>query len=325
MKAKRGQPKAKRKQSEELVELVACEVAPATLENMAPVSVVQEATMQEAIVQESTVQLSTIQEPSTETGAAKPCKKTKQALQREGEADQIAARLTKALVEHLKDLEGDKVIEEALNRLAQYESAESLKQMALTDPIERATWRDIARLGRLDPSLVSTFMSRVDKQALREQVSGARGAHAVSSLDDTPLGQARYLALHDDLSKEWQPRNGIEWTYIEQMTVAQTQFLFWMEKFTIRSLMQSRPTTPGPWEPPRVSEAKAIEDALNTADRFQRMFLRAQRALRDMRRYTVNIQHAEQVNMAEQQVNVAGDMHSNASARSEEEKVKEIL
>jgi hypothetical protein len=69
MKAKRGQPKAKRKQSEELVELVACEVAPATLENMAPVSVVQEATMQEAIVQESTVQLSTIQEPSTETGA----------------------------------------------------------------------------------------------------------------------------------------------------------------------------------------------------------------------------------------------------------------
>jgi hypothetical protein len=43
------------------------------------------------------------------------------------------------------------------------------------------------------------------------------------------------------------------------------------------------------------------------AERFQRMFVRAERALRDLRRYgpTVIVQNASQVNVGEQQVNVA--------------------
>jgi hypothetical protein len=44
-------------------------------------------------------------------------------------------------------------------------------------------------------------------------------------------------------------------------------------------------------------------------DRFNRIFLRTLRALRDLRRYTpaVIVQNAGQVNIGEQQVNVTGE------------------
>ncbi len=46
------------------------------------------------------------------------------------------------------------------------------------------------------------------------------------------------------------------------------------------------------------------------ADRFNRLFLRTLRALRDLRRYapSVTVQHAGQVNIGGQQVNVAGEV-----------------
>ena len=58
---------------------------------------------------------------------------------------------------------------------------------------------------------------------------------------------------------------------------------------------------------PRVSRAAAIEQPA-MVDRFNRLFLRTLRALRDLRRYapTVMVQHAAQVNIGGQQVNVAG-------------------
>ena len=61
------------------------------------------------------------------------------------------------------------------------------------------------------------------------------------------------------------------------------------------------------WLPPRVTEAEAIEQAMGMAERWNRMFLRTLRALRDLRRYaaTVMIQNAGQVNIGGQQVNVA--------------------
>jgi hypothetical protein len=49
----------------------------------------------------------------------------------------------------------------------------------------------------------------------------------------------------------------------------------------------------------------AIDQAAGMVDRFNRMFMRALRQLRDLRRYTVVIQSAEQVNVGQQQVNVA--------------------
>jgi hypothetical protein len=60
--------------------------------------------------------------------------------------------------------------------------------------------------------------------------------------------------------------------------------------------------------PPIVTASQAVEQTAGMADRFNRMFLRTLRALRDLRRYspTVIVQNAGQVNVGEQQVNVSG-------------------
>jgi hypothetical protein len=63
------------------------------------------------------------------------------------------------------------------------------------------------------------------------------------------------------------------------------------------------------WEPPRVEPAEWIEEAASMADRFNKLFLRTLRALRDLRRYaptSVVVQGVAQVNVANgpQQINV---------------------
>jgi seryl-tRNA synthetase len=66
----------------------------------------------------------------------------------------------------------------------------------------------------------------------------------------------------------------------------------------------------GHWDMPLVTEQAAIEQAAQMADRWQKMYFRAIRSLRDWRRYTpqVTINNPNQVNIATdrgQQVNVA--------------------
>lgn len=126
------------------------------------------------------------------------------------------------------------------------------------------------------------------------------------------MDRARFLAIRDELSDEWQPRNGIERTLIDTMAQAQTTFLFWIESLTLRATLESelniKPTKEdGKWTPPRVMEYEAIEQSAAMADRFNRMFLRAVRSLRDLRRHSPNIivKSAGQVNVGQQQVNVS--------------------
>ena len=68
--------------------------------------------------------------------------------------------------------------------------------------------------------------------------------------------------------------------------------------------------TDGYWNRPYVSEQQVLEHAVQMADRFNRMFMRTLRQLRDLRRYNVTINSPNQVNIAAengQQVNVASN------------------
>jgi hypothetical protein len=63
------------------------------------------------------------------------------------------------------------------------------------------------------------------------------------------------------------------------------------------------------WQPPRLSAAEMVENAMAMADRFNRLFLRTLRQMRDLRRYSVpvTINNPKQVNIAAdggQQVNL---------------------
>ena len=75
----------------------------------------------------------------------------------------------------------------------------------------------------------------------------------------------------------------------------------------------------GHWDIPYVREQDAIEHAAAMADRWQRMYFRAVRQLRDWRRYTpqVTINNPQQVNIGEQ-VNVASDGGQQINVKAEE-------
>jgi hypothetical protein len=124
--------------------------------------------------------------------------------------------------------------------------------------------------------------------------------------------RARFLALREELAREWQPRNGVERQLIDQMAQAQTHMFFWQERLMVRASveplhekldMEER----GSWNPPRVSEHQALEQAAAIVDRFNRMFLRTLRALCNLRKVplAVVVQNAGQVKVGGQQVNLA--------------------
>ena len=115
---------------------------------------------------------------------------------------------------------------------------------------------------------------------------------------------------------------------IDAMAQAWLQLQYWTEKAVERSRVEPREEAyeyarwkhqqriereahhepPGRWEIATVSEQEALESATQTADRWQRMFFRAVRQLRDWRRYApqVTINNPQQVNIGEQ-VNIAAD------------------
>ena len=104
---------------------------------------------------------------------------------------------------------------------------------------------------------------------------------------------------------------------MDTLAIAQAGLLFWSGKLAhyltgqlasdqLASEAAGR-KRPGTWLPPRVSESQAVDQAGAMVDRFNRIFLRTLRALRDLRRYAppVIVQNAGQVNVASQQVNLA--------------------
>jgi hypothetical protein len=99
------------------------------------------------------------------------------------------------------------------------------------------------------------------------------------------------------------------------MAQAYFQWQYWFEETVKRSQTDERREHPeyskwkadrqaegwtgGHWLRPYVSEQQAIEHAVQMADRWNRIFMRTLRQLRDLRRYsTVTINNANQVNIA---------------------------
>jgi hypothetical protein len=178
-------------------------------------------------------------------------------------------------------------------------------------PPEDVTFADIDDLARVSPARALQCWERI-KQAAREELqSGHRAAVVLEGHDADAWKRAQFLALREELSRELRPRNGVERQLIDQMAQVQTQMYFWQERLSLRAsvepLREKRELEEeGGWSPPRVSEHQALEQAAAMVDRFNKMFLRTLRALRDLRRYTgpVIVQNAGQVNVGGQQVNV---------------------
>jgi hypothetical protein len=180
----------------------------------------------------------------------------------------------------------------------------------LNGPADQVSWHGLDYLARQDPDAAARRWEEIKAEALAELRSGHRTAKAMEGYGSHAWTRARFLAIRRDLMDAWQSRNGIERQLIDMMAQAQTAQLFWLDIFTLRCASNSIKRDEGRWQAVTVEDAEAMEQAAAMVERFNAMFLRTLKALRELRRQVpgVVVQNAGQVNVGQQQVNVnAGD------------------
>lgn len=176
-------------------------------------------------------------------------------------------------------------------------------------PLEELNWDDLETLELNEEGKGWTKWEQIQAQAKEDLISGIYGEEAVVHKSALPIRRAQYIALRDRFITEWQPRDMIEETLIEQLTQQYTMYLHWARVSSARAWGEMRQLNQWEqvYEAPRVSEQEADMHAMTMMERCHRLFLRTLRALRDMRRYApVIIQNAGQVNMTQgPQINIA--------------------
>jgi hypothetical protein len=180
-------------------------------------------------------------------------------------------------------------------------------------PVEHSSWYELEHLMANDPPAFRERWAHIKRTAIDELESGWRAARVVEGYHNDPWDRARFIALRHSLIEQWKPTNGIETSLIDTMAQAQTFYMQWMKTMSDWLSIEANEQhdkydKDGCWQPPRVSVYQAMEQEAAMADRFNRLFLRTLRQLRDLRRYTppVTIQSASQVNIDGQQINVSG-------------------
>ncbi len=212
-----------------------------------------------------------------------------------------------------------------------YEEAKKELNMMLSLPVENLNFVDLMELQSVAPRVAEKFWENVKREGRKEFESGHLAANINFPVDYMKglWNVARYLGVRESFIDDWNPHGGIEVALIDMMAQSWFQWQFWLEQTVKRSKTRpreehheyqkwkqwnektknSKSWQEGYWFPPYVSEERAIEHAVQMADRFNRIFMRTLRQLRDLRRYSpVTINNPNQVNIASdggQQVNVS--------------------
>ncbi len=203
--------------------------------------------------------------------------------------------------------------------------------MMLSLPVESLNFVDLMQLQSFAPRAAEKFWEKAKSEGRKEFESGHLAANINFPVDYMKglWNVARYLGVRESFIDDWNPNGGIEIALIDMMAQSWFQWQYWLEQTVKRSKTRpreehhayqewkrwnertknSKSWQDGYWFPPYVSEQQAIEHAVQMADRFNRIFMRTLRHLRDLRRYSpVTINNPNQVNIATdggQQVNVS--------------------
>jgi hypothetical protein len=218
-------------------------------------------------------------------------------------ARELAAAF-KGMIEHYKEVYKLSPAE-ALAKAQ--EASDGYLASVLNGPADQVSWHGLNYLAAKDPEAAARRWEEAKAQALLELRSGHRAGKAMEGYGSSCWTRAQFLAVRRDLMEGWQPRNGIERQLIDMMAQAQTAHLYWLDMLTLRSSTSSgRKREKGRWEPQAITDTEAIKEAAEMVERFNGIFLRTLKSLRDLRRMPgVVVQNAEQVNVGQQQVNVA--------------------
>jgi len=177
-------------------------------------------------------------------------------------------------------------------------------------PPDQLDWWVLGRAAELDAERARAAWERTLAAARDELVGGHRAARAVQATG-SPWERAQFLAILESFERDWQPRGGIEGTLVETLAQAYTAQLGWLARLTVLSNTEAQRQDReieerGRWAPPTLEDAAAIDQAAAMVDRFNRLFMRTLRSLRDLRRYgaSVVVQNVGQFNLGQAQVNI---------------------
>jgi len=182
-------------------------------------------------------------------------------------------------------------------------------EYTMNTPPDQVSWHAISTVAERDPALGRQVWLRLLDQARDDLASGNRAARAMEGYDHAPWDRARFLVLRESLAKEWRPANGIEWMLVDLLTQAFSLYEREVHLVMTYTMMEASLNDHyiqknNKYETPRLTSAETLARAEQTMERYQRMILRVQRALRDQRRYGLNVGSVGQLNIGLMQQNV---------------------
>jgi hypothetical protein len=202
--------------------------------------------------------------------------------------------------------------QEALARAG--EPNPSYEESVLNCPPDQVSWLALEAFAQRDAERAQRRWEEVKRAARDERRSGHRAARTLEGCEgfnSSCWGRAMLLAIRAELAEAWRPRDAQERELIDQMAQFQALLEHWQETATLYTSLASRckkrtPDGRDRFEPPRVSDVEALGEAMGMVERWHRLYLRALRALQDLRRRgpSVVVRRAAQVNIGEQQLNV---------------------
>jgi len=180
---------------------------------------------------------------------------------------------------------------------------------------EEMDWADLSLLRDVDPEAAEAFWRAIRREAREALQSGHLAAGVIERDRSGPFSRALYLETRQALIEDWQPRPGTEQMLVDSLAQShalRARYLCLAVEFGDYVPRDANPNPePGSREehdqrvetylPPRLPQAEAVERAMMMVERFDRMIMRAIRALRDLRRYAPAI-HIE--NQPGGQINV---------------------
>lgn len=186
------------------------------------------------------------------------------------------------------------------------------RQRILERPADQVSWFDLTRLAERSPEDAGGAWARIRTEARRELASGHRTAQALEWRGG-PWQRARFLAIRDSFRETTPPQSGIESALVETAAEAFGDYLEWSEHLHMQVSTEATSERTslerhGEWSPVRLSYAEAIEQSAKMAERAHKRFLQTVKLLHDLQRTapTLYVGQADQINLAQHQVNVSG-------------------
>lgn len=175
-------------------------------------------------------------------------------------------------------------------------------------PIGAITFHDMQCAIEQDARQAIVVFTAMD-EAVKDRIEA--GLLASDTLCHTmPFERLEFANIRQGFIDEWQPRGGVELSLVDMLAQTYVAWQFWLQRsFDVarnQDLAEQQLTKtktyqePGSWRPPSVTAREWLDHSTGMADRFNRMFLRVLRQMRDLRRYSapVTINNPKQVNIA---------------------------